>query len=342
MSNGQFKFAILSACGNPVTATPKPPVKATLACKQLLLTPGTIETNGDQDYSFTASASSTNSSIASYIFNLGNGSSQTVTTSAKSAKSKTVTYAPGTYKVSVKVTGVAANDYTSAPASVSCTGSFTVKPNGTLSCNTLSLNDISTSSTTGDVTYTLTAQATAANATISKYVFNFGDTNNTAQTVTTSATSATSQSFVYTAGQTYSSIYVTVSGKSNNGNAVTAGGAGTSCSTNLTVPPQTCATGSTASSCKPTCTSPTNGQTYPAGSSQCTPPKTCTSPTTGKTYPIGSSQCALTPVTPTTPTTPLPNTGPGNVIGLFAGVSIVGALGYRFFLSRKLARNASF
>jgi len=45
------------------------------------------------------------------------------------------------------------------------------------------------------------------------------------------------------------------------------------------------------------------------------------------------------PVTPpTTPPSELPNTGAGNVIGIFAGVVTVSALSYRLLLGRKLAR----
>ncbi len=41
---------------------------------------------------------------------------------------------------------------------------------------------------------------------------------------------------------------------------------------------------------------------------------------------------------PTTPPTTLVNTGPGDVIGAFSAVTIAGALGYRLYLSRRLAR----
>lgn len=62
----------------------------------------------------------------------------------------------------------------------------------------------------------------------------------------------------------------------------------------------------------------------------CTPPQTCVPPQTG-TFP----NC-------TTPTPPkqLVNTGAGDVAGLFAGVAILGALGHRLFLGRKLSRNS--
>lgn len=58
-----------------------------------------------------------------------------------------------------------------------------------------------------------------------------------------------------------------------------------------------------------------------------TPPKTPpkTPPTT-------------TTTTPTSTPTTLVNTGPGDVIGAFAAVSAAGALGYRVYLSRRLAR----
>jgi hypothetical protein len=320
MQDGQFKFAILSSCGNPVTAHPKPPVHGELACTELLATPGTIESNGDQSYTFTARAKASNASISKYVFDLGNGhGTQTVKTSATSAKSGKQTYAPGSYTVKVTVSGVAQNAFTTAPSPVSCTKQFTVKQNGTLTCNGLTLNEVGTTdTTTGNVTYTLTAQATATKAAITKYVFDFGN-GSTTQTINTSANSATSRSAVYAAGQTYPSIFVTVFGTSkNSGKTLSAGGANSSCATNLTVPPQTCSTGSQSSACKPTCTAP-NGQTFPAGSSQCLP---------------------VSPTPPTTPaSTVLPNTGAGNVLGLFAGVSLVGGLGYRFLLSHRLSRN---
>jgi hypothetical protein len=45
-----------------------------------------------------------------------------------------------------------------------------------------------------------------------------------------------------------------------------------------------------------------------------------------------------TPTTPETPPTELPNTGAGDVIGIVAAAIAAGTIGYRLFLSRKLAR----
>lgn len=326
MQNGQFKFAILSSCGNPVKATPKKPAAGKLVCTALLLTPGKVESNGDQFYDFSAKANATNATITQYTFNYGgNVGSETIKTSAKSINAGSQLYAPGTYHVSVTVSGKANNVFTTAPQPATCTKSFTVaKPasqSGTLTCNSLTLTPVGTDSQTGDVTYTLTAETGTHNATISKYIFSPG--NGTAdQTFQTNSTKVTTQPIVYTAGKTFSSIYVTVYGTSTtNGKALTAGGPGSSCATNLTVPPQTCATGSQSSTCHPTCTAP-NGQVYPAGSTQClaVPPP-------------------VTPITPAAVTTPtqLANTGPGDIVGLFIGVSSLAGLGYHFF-GRRFSR----
>lgn len=211
MQNGQFKFAIMSSCGNPIKATPKAPEKGALACEQLLTTPGTIESNGDQSYSFTAQAMATNANISKYVFNLGSGhGTQTVNTSATKASTANQTYMPGTYKISVTVSGVAKDRFTTAPSPATCSTEFIVSA--------------------------------------------------------------------------------------------------------------------------PTCTAP-NGKTYPKGSPSC---ETCQY---DSSLSANDTKC-VPPTTPTPPSTPtaLPNTGAGNVIGMFVGASILGTLGYRLYASRRLAR----
>lgn len=143
LKDGQFQFALLSACGNPVTGTPVPPKHAELVCKQLLLTPGDIDTkSGDQAYTVAAEASVSNGSISSYDFDLGNSKSKNVTSSQTSVNAGTVTYAPGTYHLKVTVSGVAGDQFTVAPASVTCTGEFTVKPPTPPVCTTQETNGI--------------------------------------------------------------------------------------------------------------------------------------------------------------------------------------------------------
>ncbi len=46
----------------------------------------------------------------------------------------------------------------------------------------------------------------------------------------------------------------------------------------------------------------------------------------------------VTPTTPTTPTGQLPNTGAGDVIGIFTAVTIAGAVAHRLFLGRRFTR----
>lgn len=60
-----------------------------------------------------------------------------------------------------------------------------------------------------------------------------------------------------------------------------------------------------------------------------TNPKLCPPPVTPPTTP---------PATTTTTPTTLVNTGPGDVIGAFSAATIAGAIGYRLYLSRRLAR----
>lgn len=201
-----------------------------------------------------------------------------------------------------------------------CGNPFTAHPTppnkGALACQILS-PIVDSTAKNGDVTYTFQANATASHATITSYVFNFGvDANGkqvaAPQTMTTSAQKVTSQSVTYLAGSSYKNIFVTIYATAVTGAKLTAGGQNSSCSTNVNIPPQTCATGSTAKECQPTCTSPTNGQTYPVGSPQCQP---------------------VTPPTP--PSQPLPNTGAGNIFGLFAGTSVLGTLAHRFIAKRR-------
>ncbi len=68
----------------------------------------------------------------------------------------------------------------------------------------------------------------------------------------------------------------------------------------------------------------------------------------GKTQTVSSDACAQTvkfssnkPVPPTTPVSPettsvLPNTGPGELLGLFIGISAISSLAYRFWIGRNL------
>lgn len=134
MQNGTFKFALLSACGNPIKATPKVN-KSALACTALLTTPVTVENNGDQVVTFTGKATATNATISKYLFNLGTGhGTQTITTSAPSATTAKQAYAHGTYEITVAVSGVAKGVNTAAPSTATCTTKLTVNQKPAPTC----------------------------------------------------------------------------------------------------------------------------------------------------------------------------------------------------------------
>jgi PKD repeat protein len=161
--------------------------------------------------------------------------------------------------------------------------------------------------TVGDNNRTITVASFNTTAT-NGAVFTGADINWGDNSAVTSTATPVGQTHVYAADGTYT--VEAVAHFNVNGQDVTAGGA--NCQTTVTISTQTCT--STQTGTYPNCVTPT-----------------CTTGQTG-TYP-----------TCTTPTTPAPtvlvNTGAGNVIGLFAGVSIVGTLGYRWFLSRKLSNS---
>ena len=152
-------------------------------------------------------------------------------------------------------------------------------------------------------------KSASGGATFKDAVIDWGDSS--AATTTTTALGKTHQ---YASGGTYTIVataYFTVNGKT-----VTAPAGNCSAKVTFTTPP-TCKQTPNAPQCQKPCQF--NSQ-IPASSSKCVPP---TTPPTPPTIPAA---------------TVLPNTGAGNVIGLFAAASIAGGLGYRLFLSRRLAR----
>lgn len=181
MRDGVFHKAILSSCANPLIATPteKPKPKPVFACKDLTKTQ-----ISRTRFEFTGEASATNATIVSYSFDFGDGNSKVVTTGVTTA-STTHDYAKaGTYTVKLTVT-VRANGENKPVTSKSCIVNVTVeeapkKP--VFACEDLTATRINRT------TFRFAAQASATNATIKSYTFNFGDGNS--ETVTTSAKTA--------------------------------------------------------------------------------------------------------------------------------------------------------
>lgn len=123
--DGNFLWAIMKPCGNPVTATPpKPKPTPAAACKSLTAT----ALNRSQ-YRLSAEATKENgATISNYTFTVKSSDGKTVRTKEKPTGSRYAytdlpVLAPGSYTASVVVTTSAGNK-----TAASCNASFTITP----------------------------------------------------------------------------------------------------------------------------------------------------------------------------------------------------------------------
>jgi len=198
-SNGQVAFAVMVECGNSIKVTPKPPKeepKPVYSCDLLTLSKKT-----DTEYNYTAKASAKNATITGYTFDFGDGQSKTISTSDTSASTSHTYAKPGNYNVVLKAL-VSANGKTETVTSDKCTGKVTVPTPVTpvVSCDSLIF------SKSGDNAYAFTAKASAKDATIVSYVFDYGDQKS--DTVTTAATTANSNHTYAKAGDYTATVSV--------------------------------------------------------------------------------------------------------------------------------------
>lgn len=248
-------------------------------------------------FNFTASATPQNTTITKYVFEFSKGS--------QSVGSRTVNTSAHSAKTSF--------DFSEYDTKYSAMVTVYSKdfPKGVTSakCHTsvttpkqpvkpaLACVSLSFTTVSGQAnTYMFTAKADASHTTITKYVFNFGD--NSSKTVNTGAMTASAQ-HTYATNTTEFTATVTVYSK-DFPKGVTA----PTCQ--VTIPK--------VGECKPG---------VPEGSPQCTECK--------PGVPEGSPEC-----TPSTTPPSLPNTGAGNVIGLFGATTAAGALLHRLILRRKM------
>lgn len=211
-SKGEFKAAIITSCGNPVTAKPKP--KPAYACNSL-----TATKINRTEYSFTASASAKNgATITGYTFDFGDGKKTTTT-------SKTVKHAyakEGAYTAKLTV-NVKVGSSKKTVTAAKCVVKITVAPEPPkpeYSCDSLKKNQISRAE------YSFDGKATAKNgAIIENYTFDFGD----GQTKT--VTNATGVKHTYAKEGTYK-VKMTANVKVN---GETKQATGPQCETEVTV-----------------------------------------------------------------------------------------------------------
>ncbi len=311
--NGKMAFAVMTGCGNAVKGTPKdtpkPPEKPTpvMSCDLL-----TATKKGDYDYEFAAKATAENATVTNYAFDFGDGQTQNVATGAKTANASHKYAKAGTFTASVKVT-FTANGKTSTLTAAKCATPVkpTTPPTKPEECKPgIPVGD-ERCNEQPKVEYKCVELTALANKTNSlQYSF----------TVKATAENATIDSYTVDFG--------------DNTPAYT----GTNPAVDHTY--AKAGTYNTKASIKVTA----NGKTEVVTGADCAKKVTIEQPmctVAGKeTLPVDSPECKETPVTPETPKTPetpteLPNTGAGNIIGLFSGFSIAGTAAHRLISRRR-------
>jgi PKD repeat protein len=297
-ANGDFKAAVLTSCGNPVTAK-KPVYK----CDSLVA--GKITRT---KYTFTATATAKDgATIVSYTYDFGDGEKTTTTT-------KTIDHEytkPGTYTAKLSVT-VKVHGTNKTITSPSCEVKIVVEDLPVVpvyACTELKAEKISR------LEYAFTGKATAENgATIVDYTIDYGDSNKH------TATTLTDVRHTYAKAGTYTATLTVGIKVGDTTKAVTS----EACTVKITVtPPEECKPGvpvgdklcEEVPECKPG---------IPVNDDRCTP---CEVP--GKEHlPKNSPDCVTPPVE-------LPHTGPMDMIGSIVGLgSIIAAAAY-WYASRR-------
>lgn len=169
---GEADFAVAVSCGNAIKFTPVPK-KPVLKCERLTFT---VINRENHNYEFQARASAKNTTITSYVFRFGDGTSRTVRTSATNASTRhTYSQANKEFTAHVIVNSTRKSGVTSS----ACRVTVKTVAERALVCVSLTArvdaNDANT--------YTFTANAQPTRTTITNYVFDFGDGK--AQTVNT-------------------------------------------------------------------------------------------------------------------------------------------------------------
>jgi len=201
LPNGQSTAGVTTTCAPP----------ASLSCQSLTAIGGTADTlTGDQEYTFTATATEQNISSLSYTFNFGDNSANTVVNSTSTKVNTSHTYAPGMYKATVTVSGT--DSTTGKSYTATCSYSICVKApvSGTLVCDSLTDTPGQQDATTGDTPYTFTANGSVVgNAKITGYSLtpNAGVTA-VPMTMNANAQSATA-SYTYAPGTYTAKVTVT-------------------------------------------------------------------------------------------------------------------------------------
>ncbi|HEX3568837.1 MAG TPA: PKD domain-containing protein [Candidatus Saccharimonadales bacterium] len=303
-AKGVMQFAVMTECGNPATGYKVVP---NYNCSELQMTPVSGKLN---TYNFSSKVSYGNGATLNHVtYDFGDGTSQTVTNPSQVISHTYTT--EGTFTAKVTAYFNLPGAQLSAPVTNgSCAKSVTIHLPVYL-CNYLSVAVVDKDKFQYRFTLNTTAQygATLQSA---DFVFDQNDKTQVANGVTPNAQGVITVDHTYAKAGTYqitTAVHFNVNGKTQTvqSNKCVA-------TVSPTMPPQPCQPGGTPAPGSPECS-----------------PQPCQP---GGTPAPGSPECS-------TPSTPLPNTGAGNVIGLFAGTTIVAAVAHRLFRSRRLARETA-
>ncbi len=310
---GQYEFGVLTACANPVRATP---VRPQQRCEALQRTAVSGQAN---TYDFSTRASAGNgSTISRVVYDFGDGTATETRTSPTEAVRHSYSQ-PGTYRAKVTVYVMLPGGQESPVTSTTCVSTVTVrqppqpvqptaKP-AVFDCT--GLRSSRPANSTNNLQYTFTATVTRQNAQLSYVDFDFGD--GITQRVTPAQPTDTQISATHTYAQngTYTARATTYFTAADG--ATTQGTASVVSSNN----------GQSASITTAGSTTTTNGTTS-AGSDTCEVQITTEQPI---------APASTVPQAPT-----LPATGVGEFIALFSAVSILSSIGYYVYTKRRFAQ----
>ncbi len=266
-------------------------------------------------FRFTARGTATNATITGYQFSL-NG--QTVQDNASNIYNFSST-TPGDYTVAVTVK----TDHGNTAPSAVCTKTVTVEEevNPAFRCDALDVTKLSRTS------FRFTGRGSATNATITGYIFSVGNT-----------VAQDSASNIYTLNQATSGSYtVRLIVKTDQGN--TAPTAACTKTVVVEAPPCENNPNTPEDECNPCVNNPTTpeDECHPCVNNPATPMDECNPCVNNPSTPMDECNPIVPPPTPTPPSstvTVLPNTGPGEIAGLFAAVIAAGTFAHAFVYTR--------
>jgi hypothetical protein len=273
MSNGQFSFAILSSCGNPVKAIPvAPPAPTPQPASSGTCTNLSLTQSSDNPREVSAVATDTvqnGATLSGVSFNWGDGSS--IQPSSPSLSAEHLYQQDGNYTVVATLTF---NGSQSIP-SVTCEAPITISTTAPV-CGGLNIQVNGNKVTVTNFTYSANNSGDA----FDYATLNWGDSS-----PIVSSNSISGQTHTYSIPGQYTIMATAYFNVNDQAAAYT----GQDCQQALSLTP---------------------------------PPSTPTTP------PVVTTAAAVT--------TTLANTGPGDVVGIFVGSVMAGALAYRKVLGRRL------